>query len=290
MTQPLLYIEPPDLEPYRYGLFGAPQPRTLNREDGTTDPHWQWGGVEFESLADYQGEQYPTGYLYCDAGGGDKTLSDYAGTTKATAFTVYGGVDCSSIGRPQADYEARARAIVELAGQNAAENALWSGPTGNVPTLNGADTTDLTPGTVPSLHAGVGILEAYMASHYNGKSLIHATRDVAAFAAAENQIIREFLPADEDGARVDWLTTVLGTRWVFGGGYDGTGPNAADPTDGEAWLYATGQLLIVRDDITVPANFPAALDRVNNIELLLAEQTYLIAVDGPIVACQVTLT
>lgn len=279
MTQPLVYIEPPDVDPHRFGLFGAAQPLT------GVDEHWLYGGVEFESLACYEAAFYPMGVGMDGGAGGSKTLPDGAGTTTAHPFTVYAGILCGSVGYTADQYRARALRVLELSGQSAAETALWTGAGGNLPGLNGTGYAQTPNGsTAVSIVDALGILEDWLGQNYNGSGVIHATRRTVVKAASQ-RLVRH----DPD-TPVDLLMTPVGSRWIGGAGYDGTGPAAVAPGTGNAWMYATGQIMLARDDPETPADMGEALDRSLNLVRLIAEQSYLIAVDCAAAAVKVNLS
>jgi hypothetical protein len=385
MTQPLLYVAPPVVEPYRFGLFGAAQPIQSD------DPHWQLG-VEWEPLACYAAAFYLAG-LRCSQGvlappsalaagavvgggtfaagtyfwvvtgtnaQGETTKSNEAtatialngsanltwsalpagttgvkvyrgtvagaenrlvatlgavtayldtgtvgsaatpptnntagtdpakalpagmGTTKAFPFAVYAGMQCGSVGYDrEGTYRDRARTILELAGQHAAEAALWTGAGGNTGPLNAAS-TPVVSGTATDLTVALGKLEDWLADHYSGVGVIHAKRGVSAFARRDHQTVR-------DPGNPEALTTGVGTRWVFGGGYDGTGPNGVAPAANQTWIYATGQPTIRRAPV-VDFTMAEALDRSINGVGVFAEQTYVIGYDCAVGAALVDLS
>lgn len=274
---PYVYTDAPEVKPYRYGLFGAAQPMT------GIDPHWRYGGIEFDSLPAYEASLYPSGIQVVNGSGGTKTLPGWLGTVKALPFAVYGGVLCGTIGYTDQAARDRALKVVELAGQHASESALWNGGGANAPALNAAS-TPIVQATAVSLQRGVAALEDWLADHYNGQGLIHGKRSVGIIAGS-----KQLVHHDPDTAE-SALMTPVGTRWVFGGGYDGTGPAAVAPAAGQTWIYATGQVGIVRDEAQTPAGLGEALDRLHNQVQLIAEQQYLIAVDYTIGAALVDLT
>lgn len=285
-VQPYLYIDPPEVEPYKFGLFGATQELTdgiLTRYDANGNVHWIIGGVEWESLAAYSAHTYPVGIGQFGGLGGTKSLPGALSITRALPFAVYGGVVCGSVGYTREQWNERALRILELSGQHAAENALWTGAGGNTPALNAAGTTDVTGGTATDLVTALGLLENWLADNYNGVGAIHAKRRVANVGSAKRQV-----KWDRDNP--DALVTPVGTRWVFGGGYDGTGPAAVAPGTNKTWIYATGQVVIARGEARAPAELEAELNRVQNQVFALAEQPYLIGLDGPHAAAQVDLT
>jgi len=273
MTAPLVYVEPPEVTPYRFGLFGAAQPYA------GIDPHAFFGGAEWESLACYAASSYAAGWDICNGGGGSKVLNNGAPSVQAKPFGVYAGIDCGTVGYDhEGSYQERTRKILELAGQHATEAALWTGAGGNLPALNAVGfATTVVFGTAPSgavriAHA-IGALEKWLGDNYQGVGVIHATRDVAAIAAEAFQI-------DRDPANASALVTPLGTRVVFGGGYNGTGPGAVVPGAGTTWIYATGQVMLARNEPRI-FNMEEALKRGTNRVAVFGEQQYLIGVDCP---------
>lgn len=213
--------------------------------------------------------------------GGTKVLPSVVPTTKAFPFTVYGGVLCGSVGYTDAEATARALKVVELAGQHAAENALWTGAGGNSPGLN-ASTSTTVNGTAAKVSLQIARLERWLANNYNGRGFIHMTRDVALLAGRDQLLLFDEI---NENAK-----TRAGTRVIMSGGGDGTGPSAAAPATDQAWCYATGLVTVTRSSAETPANLGQALNRSTNQVQLLAEQEYMIGIDGPIGAALVGLT
>ncbi|WP_375483317.1 hypothetical protein [uncultured Jatrophihabitans sp.] len=275
MPNPLALVEAPDIEPYRYGLASVAQEPPA---DG--DPHWQLG-VQYEPVTSYLTQVVPGA---CQAG--TIALPSGVATEQGAPFSVYAGVDCKIMGYTEAFLEARALAILEAGWQHAAEQMLWQGgPTGSpltgaAPVLNAASGSN-TVGTGLSLVAAIGALEKALASAYSGRGVIHSTRDVAALADRYQQLHERDLGV---------LETALGTRWAFGGGYDGTGPSAAAPAAGTAWLYATGTVVARRARPFISGGLAAALNRTTNQADVFAEQPTVLTVDGPTFAVSVDLT
>lgn len=274
---PYLYIDPPEVTPYEQGLFGAVQELT------TDDPHWLIGGVEWESLASYSGQLYAAGAGTQAGAGGTKTLDAGQLRTKAWPFAVYAGLQCGTFGHTPAEFEARLLRLTELSEQHAAERALWTGGASNSPALNATGTTDVTGGVATELGRALGLLENWLADNYNAKGQIHARRSVGILASQKHL-------AKYDPETPNRYMTPLGTRWVWGGGYDGTGPAAATPATGTTWIYATGQTIMARGQMELPADFKAAIHRIDNQQYMVAERPYIIGVDGTWAAALVDLT
>lgn len=148
-----------------------------------------------------------------------------------------------------------------------------------------ASTTATVSGSATSMTRAVGALEKWLGDNYAGRGFLHATRQCAANASATNQI----RIANND-AETSPLLTPLGTRWIFGGGYDGTGPANAAPGTNQAWIYATGVVSLYRNTPDVPIDLPVGVNRLNNQVFLIGEQQYIATIDGPIGAALVDLT
>lgn len=142
---------------------------------------------------------------------------------------------------------------------------------GTVATPNG---TTLTP-----LTQAVGMLEQYLNSNLGtgGTGLLHISRRAAADVSAD----RLGFP------NTNHVFTLAGNRWVFGGGYGINGPAgnvAAAPN--EAWLWATGEVLILRGPLKTPK--VTAPDR-NNNRPAEAFRLYVPIADCPLAAVKVSL-
>lgn len=271
-------IDAPAIEPYKYGLFGSTQQRTW-------DPHFGWGGAQWETLAQYLATPYPVGPDQAGGAGGDKVLSQPNPYSMALPFAIYAGIECGSIGYTPAEFETRAKTVLDLAAQNAVEQQLWAGISGGSPSLNGDPSVTLSTtvtGSATDLVTALALLENWLGANYSGVGYIHAMRGVA-ILGANKRLVKHVQEPDE-------LVTPLGTEWVFGGGYDGSGPDNASPATGQTWIYATGQIVIARDTPNMPANFEQSLDRLHNTENIVVEQPYLVGVDGTWAAALVDLT
>jgi hypothetical protein len=275
---PYVYIEPPDIEERPFGLFHAATPLT------GVDGHWEYGGIEFDSLGGYQGQFYPVGINAAGGAGGSKTLPSANPRTHALPFAVYAGIECGVVGYTAAEHEARALRVLELSGQHAAENALWTGGGGNAPGLNASTTTIPTGGaTASKVSTALRILEDWLGDNYNGRGFIHAKRGVSAIAGSAH-LVKDTYDLDP---RV--VSTPGGTRWIFGAGYDGTGPNAVVPSAGQTWIYATGGVVLLRGEPREPTLEQAIVKTLNTVHII-AEQEYLITYDYAVAAALVDLT
>lgn len=197
-------------------------------------------------------------------------------------FVAYAGYRCALPGRSLEDAAGRARSALEMSEQRQVENAYWTGALGNDTRLAGPDTVTVAGagGSPVSLADGVAALESHLGSTYGGAGVLHAGRGVATYAAGAQLVTR-------DGPA---LSTILGTRWVFGGGYPGTGPDGAAPAEGSAWIYATGEVVVRRSEVfTTPPEPAAGFDKSSNELLLMAERVYVVTHECVTAAALVSL-
>lgn len=255
---PPAYVEAPAVAPYKYGLFSA---ATLL---GISDPH-QLNGVEFEPVATITPAVTDDD---CSGAQADLALRPSPGSLVGIPFTAYAGIDCAIVGRTPEEHRARALAALSVGAQFAAERALWvATATDSTPVLTSADTNTIATGV--SFLAALAALEDYAADHYRGIPVIHAPRWMAVYAAKHAQLVRE----------AGQLTTPAGTIWSFEAGATNQGPGGVDAAAGHGWMYVTGQMVVRRADPFLPAEVPAALNRMTNDLWLIAEQTMVIQTD-----------
>lgn len=285
-VRPAVYVEAPPVAPYEHGLFSV----ATDLPGVSGDPHWMLAGIEWESIAAVPVQHYRAGLFAGHAAAATKTLPGSPAVSRAWPTAVFAGVECGTFGRPSAEFEDRARGMVELSAQHAVEETLWAGlgldpaASANGSVLNATGTAATLGGGLVSLVAGVALLEAWLADNYAGRGVIHARRNVAPYAAVQRLAVPI---TDEPGP--DKAETPLGTYWSFGGGYDGTGPGGTSPAAGSAWLYVTGPVVLARSEVVVPATFAESINRSLNTEHVIAEQINLVGFDGPAAAVNVTL-
>lgn len=163
-------------------------------------------------------------------------------------FVIYDGRICPTLSEAQARASARNR--LALSEQRQVEQMFWRGP--NIPRLTDPTTVVLNAngagvGQPVSPQTGIALLEACLSDRYLGVGLIHTPRWTAGLLAREYQI-------SDTLSSTTQLKTPLGTPLVFGAGYPGTGPEgqplpATTPVPGQAWMYATGQIVVRRSPI-----------------------------------------
>lgn len=184
-------------------------------------------------------------------------------------FTIYRAVECKDLTDDNVSWALTALQFGESVG---VERGLLRG------TFVSPETVDLTPasGTL-SLVNGVAALEGYAASHYGGTPILHIPRSVVTRGLARTVFM----------TNLDWtVATGQGTPVANGGGYeDNLGPDGTVPDAGEAWLYITGHVTLLRTPVT-SVQVP---DVRNNNQQALAERQYTPLVECFVAAVRVTL-
>lgn len=164
---------------------------------------------------------------------------------------------CSAFGFEARDFKGRALRWLENAKFAALEHEFWTGTLAqaegypNNYLANATFTTDLTPGTVPSISRGLQILQdALQTCGFGGQGMIHA----------QAQTVGNLLNVRRVGSlMLDLFDNIV----VPGSGYPGTGLGGAAPGAGYSYIFAS-DLVMVReqDEGTVfPDTFSEALDR-----------------------------
>lgn len=267
VVQPLRIVDAPALLPYRYGLAAVAQPAAIQ------DPH-ELFGVQYEQIA----QDYTPGVAAgaCYTGGSENVSISASAAPYAIGlpFSVYAGVQCSIIGYDEQFILDRARAILKLGWQNAAETALWGGAVNNAPSLAGSGTLVVPGASGVSFTAGLAALEEYMGANYLATAVIHARRDAGPWAAKNFQIYE----------RSGQLQTVLGSQWCFGGGYLNTGPTGVAAPAGSLWMYATGIVQVRLGEAFINGALAENYNRTTDVQTVFAEQQTVLTVDGPTVA------
>lgn len=264
---PPLYVEPPAVTPYGYGLYSVatmPVPEE--------NPHWRCG-------VHYEPWKCGRSFLWADPCDNpdqpDKMPADGVDLVEGTPFLVWDGYHCRLPGRSnEAEVRRRATEALRLGEQRSVEEAFWTGSMGNSPALADPSTVVLNPNNPPAVPAdvltfpaGVAALEEWLGNNYPGQGTIFASRGASAYFARHQLGFRV-------GGHVE---TLAGTRVAFLGGSPNTGPDGTPAPAGYAWLYATGQVVIRRSEIFVnPDTLAAALNRSTNEVLVLAEREIVI--------------
>lgn len=266
-----LLLSPPPPPPRPYGLFDV----ALGPMDFPGPP-----GVGVTYIPDTCVDDV---YLYdmtCPAVSGSKTYAAIDLPVSGAPFSVITSYTCGSIGFSFAEVEQRIRTRMALRAQRAVERRVWQGQTlaqgqGAIPGLFRSATS---LGSAGCATEAMELLEQALADNGVVGGLIHARPGMAAHLEQAHQI-------QYQGRR---LQTCLGTPFVFGQGYDGTGPAAQATTTDTEWMYASGRVLIwATPDVFVPP-VDQILDRATNQISIVAEQIYAVAIECGIWAVEVT--
>lgn len=293
MTQYLpTYVRAPIVTPLPYGLMSVVQMPT----DDVDKVHWR-NGIQFQGTPcdPAQTTQDP-----CPAAGSGfvkPPTSDGIPTRGAQTFTVFAELECNPIGYwPDAD--ARITDLLTRGEARAVEETFWSGAI-NAPTTGITyphlasdevvyDSTgvvllqtaaQVVTGWAVDILQGVGLLEGALARCFGGVGVIHAPPE-ALSAMAEAHLI---------SPRGGTMYTAAGIPVAFGSGYLTTGPDGTPASPGNAWLYATGPIMLRRSEIRVTATPTQSLNRSVNTLTMIAERDYNIAWDCCHFAIQVSL-
>ncbi len=236
---------------------------------------WQLG-VEFRPDACTGGDVYDAS---CNPAPVDWDAITRPSTELADPFYVRAWDVCSTFGgaeaEQQAEYEARARRLLDKCKSKQAGRELW---TGNANMANGRRLTDLGSDTVTSGPTApltaLAFLEQALADGTCGeRGMIHASRGlVTQWAGLGNTVLRR-----EGGL----LLTVHDTIVVSEAGYDGSGPGGVPAVDGSVWAYATGLITVLMDSVEVwPGTYADAVDRDTNTVRIVAQQLMVPLWDG----------
>lgn len=271
-------MPPSNIRQYVEAIPGTPLPHGLVSAATVveaTNPH-EMLGVEWEPLTcgmagttdwcvDGEGEGE-------GEGDGEKDF-DQPGVETAGPVTVYYGTRCPPVGIGFEDARNRATAGLLLGEQKALESWFWT----NV--LSVRIEEDLTPpsGPIPIVPA-LGMLEQHLAENYAGVGVIHAPVGLGAWIPRLRH----------EGAR---LTTKVGNRVVLGAGY-GISVGAINYETNVAWLYASGPVILRREPspTTLPGNESESVNIVVNDRVILAERTWVPAVECTVQAIRVDIT
>ena len=266
------YIDAPPPPPRPYGLFDvALGPMAFPSENA------QGGGVIY--VPDDCNNDVSLYSMQCPPITGTKVFSGVEQAVSGNPFGVITSYTCGSLGFSFDEAERRVRTRMAMREQAAVERRLWQGSSGALGTITGLFRNAVNLGAASCPAEAVGILEQTLADNGVNAGLIHARQGLATPFWADFIIERQ-------GPRR--LTTMLGTPYVFGQGYDGTGPTGQATTTSTEWIYATGRVLIWQSpEIWVPP-IGQVLDRSTNQLTLVAERLYAVAIECGVWAIQVT--
>ena len=198
-------------------------------------------------------------------------------TEEFEPFIVWTGDRCSAFGFTAANYEERAREMLEEQESYFIARELWKGTQAQAsswPNLFLADESSDTLSNGPTaVVSAIACLEQALAECGRGsRGMIHVTPQLAAhLAALGNSLVRR-----EGGM----LLTLQDTIVVADAGYDGSGPDGTAAGDSQ-WAYATGMVTVRRSEpVNIPGSLSEALDRSDNTVAFLAQRLASASWDG----------
>lgn len=279
----ILVKSPRCTEPHKYGLLSVVTPFT------PTDVHWQAGGIQWE---DYLcGDGTETFIDNCPpASGFTKPSERNLNFCVADPFVAVGSFDCSPVGRPAGEaFEIARRRLLAWEGRQV-ENSVWTGITANG-TINpsfafGNDQceivpVDVNPGGAVDPVAAFSLLESALGDEVACGGIIHVPVNLVSFLKAHHLL----------EVQGDELYSPSGYRVVAGNGYPGTGPANAAAAAGEAWIFATGPMLIARSVMMmVPESVAEGVNRQLNNITVRAERFYSVGFSCSLLAVRASLT
>jgi hypothetical protein len=269
--------------PSKNGLLSVVTPSTPQ------DIHWAISGIQWED--DLCGDGTETFIENCPpASGFTKPSERNLDFCAADPFVAIGSFDCSPIGRPADQaFETARRRLLAWEGRQV-ENTLWTGLSSNgvvnpsFATGNdecGITPEDLNSGGAVDASTAVSLIEAAFSDTIACGGLIHVPSSVAPYLRAHRQFI------ETDGG----LYTASGAQFVIGTGYPGTGPANAAVASGEAWIFATGPMMVARSNVMmVPETVAEGVNRLINNITVRAERYYAVGYSCALFAVRVALT
>ncbi len=278
----LLVKGPRCVEPPRYGLLSVVQPFT------PTDPHWAAAGIEWED--DLCGDGTETFIDSCPADGYEKPEEGNLGFCGADPFVAIGSFHCSPVGRPADEaFEIARRRL--LAWENRqVERTLWTGLASNgevTPSFAfgnpdcGIEPVDLNAAGVVDPVTAMSLLESALGDEVACGGIIHIPFSMMAYMKAQDQV------TEVNGE----LYSPAGYRVVAGHGYTGSGPANAAALPGQAWIFATGPMLVARGNvIMVPGSVAEGVNRNINNVTVRAERFYAVGFSCSLFAVRASLT
>lgn len=240
------YIEAPAVAPAAGGLYAV-----ANVMEG--DPHV--GASGFQYLSENCGTASSLDDPACITAEdrATKTFGETVVVESTDPFAVYKGVQCVSLNGDDSGWAQRGLELTEhIAVEQRVMEELLAGATDLTP----------TPGTAVPVRLGVAILEGAAAATYGGVPTLHMARSAATIGLAE-----EVLYHTLDHT----ILTKQGALVANGGGYEiNLGPTGTTAPAGQAWLYATGAVTVVRGPVVT--NRVLAASEGVNLQQALAER------------------
>ncbi|MFF3665461.1 hypothetical protein [Microtetraspora malaysiensis] len=227
-----------------------------------TDPH-ELLGVDWLGLS--CAEAHPTDWCPTDDAGNPLPAPppkqfDRPSAETAGPVTIYAGAVCSALGFSYEEATDQAKLALSMGEGRALEEWFWQN-------VLAPQAVDRTPAAGPvSVAQGIALLEGWLATDYGGVGVLHVPAGATALLGRFNQIVLQ-------GTRA---RTWLGNCITLGAGYAvNTGPDGSPAPAGQAWLYASGPVVVRRGPVdVVPGSRNASINIRNNDRMVLAERTF----------------
>ena len=191
-----------------------------------------------------------------------KTFGETVVVESTDPFAVYKGVQCVDLHDDDSGWAERG---LELTEHIAVERQVMAD------LLAGATDVTPTPGTAVSVRHGVALLEGIAAREYGGVPVLHMSRSTATIGFSERVLEHDLNFT---------VSTMQGAAVANGGGYEfNLSPTGTAPAVGQAWMYVTGAVTVVRGPVVTNRVIPGVEAGGHlNLQMALAER--LIAVSA----------
>lgn len=245
-----VYIEAPVVTPAKGGLYAVADVREGDVHIGASGFHYLSENCGVASSIDD-----PACITAEDRV--EKTFGETNVVASTGPFAVYKGVECVDLHDDDSEW---ARRGLELTEHIAVEQQVM------LELLAGADDLTPTPGTPISVRDGIALLEGAGGYTYGGRLVFHMDRSATTIGFSEH-----VLEHDSDFT----VFTQQGSLVANGAGYEfNVGPTGVPAPTGQAWIYVTGAVTVVRGPVVTNRVIPgvdASGAHVNN-QLALAER------------------
>lgn len=193
----------------------------------------------------------------------EKTFDETDIVASTDPFAVYKGVQCVDMTEDDSGWAQRGLELTEgIAVEQQVMAELLAGATDVTP----------TPGTAVSVRHGIALLEGVAAANYGGVPVLHMARSTATIGLAE-----EALHFTLDHT----ILTKQGALVANGGGYEGNlSPAGVAAPAGEAWIYITGAVTVVRGPVITNRVIPGTGEDGGHLNLQMALAERLVAVSA----------
>lgn len=228
-----VYIEAPAVAPARGGLYAVANVLAGEAHVGASGFHYLTETCGTASSLDD-----PACITAEDRA--EKTFGELFITESTDPFAVYKGVECVDLHDDDSSWAQRG---LELTEHIAVEQRVME------ELLAGAEDITPVPGTAVPVALGVALLEGAAAANYGGIPVLHMARSTATMGFSEYVL----------GHTSDFTVHTGQGAWVAnGGGYEANlGPTGTPAGAGEAWIYVTGAVTVVRGPVVTNRVIPS---------------------------------